>query len=467
MSQKPPKKGVAVAHLTNPDKDGWLTKQGGSWKNWKRRWFVLKGDCLYYFKTVKDLEETGYIELTPQTTVKDEPKMEKKRKNCFSVFPHPHPRQYFMHPETPAETQAWINCITNAVERLKNPQGGGSTMLPQTISTPQPTSPIVKGSDGMLQVKSSSSPGLPRQKLQAAKDSISFLQNSDSKVLEFWQIWSESIPPKDDMQSGMAIDYSVSTSASMQKITWRTAGPQNIFIQRMVDFFWNVGAPESEIDRLNDVGALINPIKIGSWIDMSEKGGMDGGWFFPVDIPLKLALEAADPGEPPTKLKQWADRYSVDKCFSIGRDMGAAPPRQTEFRIKVPGRTVDEQLRIASDAYDIFQFPHIPSEAMTILRNSNPSYLCLSIITSSEGFVRLGLLTPKPSTDTVVKLCTLAAGPGAHSSLASLEGQIVAEGPAFVEYQYLKEGFGYGVYKEGFDIVFHYDLGEETYDEGF
>jgi hypothetical protein len=64
----------------------------------------------------------------------------------------------------------------------------------------------------------------------------------------------------------------------MQKLTWRTAGPQNVFIQKMVDFFWNVGAPESEIDRLNDVGALINPIRIGSWIDMSGKGGMDGGW---------------------------------------------------------------------------------------------------------------------------------------------------------------------------------------------
>lgn len=30
---------------------------------------------------------------------------------------------------------------------------------------------------------------------------------------------------------------------------------------------------------------------------LSAKGGMDGGWFFPVEIALKLAIEAADPGE--------------------------------------------------------------------------------------------------------------------------------------------------------------------------
>jgi hypothetical protein len=32
------------------------------------------------------------------------------------------------------------------------------------------------------------------------------------------------------------------------------------------------------LTQLNDVGALINPMRIGSWIDMSAKDGMDGGW---------------------------------------------------------------------------------------------------------------------------------------------------------------------------------------------
>jgi len=59
-------------------------------------------------------------------------------------------------------------------------------------------------------------------------------------------------------------------------------------------FFWNVGAPEGEIDRLNDVGATLNPERIGSWIDMSAKGGMDGGWFFPVKIPFENASQATD-----------------------------------------------------------------------------------------------------------------------------------------------------------------------------
>jgi hypothetical protein len=216
---------------------------------------------------------------------------------------------------------------------------------------------------------------------------------------------------------------------------------------------------ESEIDRLNDVGALINPYKIGSWIDMSAKSGMDGGWYFPVEIPLKQAVEAADPGDAVRRLMEWADKHMADKVFSIGRDMGAAPPRQTEFRFRLPGYDLNTQLRIAMDAYDSFGFPRLPEEALRILQESAKDGLCLSVITSSEGFVRLGLLLPRPSADTVLKLCTIAKAE--YEAITQFETQIGSDGPQYAEFQYLVEGFGYGVYQEGFDIVFHYFLGEE------
>lgn len=283
-----------------------------------------------------------------------------------------------------------------------------------------------------------------------------------SKVLEFWQIWTESVPLFSDLQPGNTIEFHVAASADMQKLTWRTAGPQNIFIQKMVDFFWNVGAPESEIDRLNDVGALINPVKIGSWIDMSAKGGMDGGWFFPVEIPLERAIEASDTGDPTRKVSEWAKSNGVTLAFSVGRDMGAAPPRQTEIRMKLPGSDFNDQLRLAMDAFFVFGFPAIPDDALALIRRSTSETngpLCLAVITSSEGFVRLGLLIPKPTHDTVVGLCQV--GGGSSDEILRFQSGLQSQGPLFAEYQYLMKGFGYGVYKEGFDIVFHYLVGED------
>jgi len=230
----------------------------------------------------------------------------------------------------------------------------------------------------------------------------------------------------------------------------------------MVAFFWNVGAPESEIDRLNDVGALINPVRIGSWIDMSSKGGMDGGWFFPVDMPLKLAIEAADSGDATKKFSAWAESHGINSVYAVGRDMGAAPPRQTEMRIKLPGSTADHQIGLGIDAFTAFEFPAIPEDVLRVVKSSAAMGCNLSVITSSEGFVRLGLMVPKPSTETVLALLEIAGGN--KSEMALFEGSLHSAGPSFVEYQYLQKGFGYGVYKEGFDIVFHYDVGEETSD---
>jgi hypothetical protein len=187
---------------------------------------------------------------------------------------------------------------------------------------------------------------------------------------------------------------------------------------------------------------------------------MDGGWFFPVEMPLKLAVEAADTGESVKKFQSWAESKGIMTVLSVGRDMGAAPPRQTEIRMKLPGIDADEQFRTGLDAFSSFNFPPMPENAVNIIKQSKPEpNMFLSVITSSEGFVRVGLLIPKPKTETVLQLCQLAGGN--DSAMAAFEGSLGCDGPSFVELQYLMKGFGYGVYKEVFDVVFHYAVGEE------
>ena len=100
-------------------------------------------------------------------------------------------------------------------------------------------------------------------------------------------------------------------------------------------------------------------IHVYRWIDMSVKDGMDGGWFFPVPMALSLCIDAADPGTPTQQLAEWFDflcfcvdfvffleieiiffclfdvfraaQHGVEQCLAVGRDMGAAPPRQVKL----------------------------------------------------------------------------------------------------------------------------------------
>jgi len=226
-----------------------------------------------------------------------------------------------------------------------------------------------------------------------------------------------------------------------------------------VDFFWNVGAPETEIDRLNDVGTLINPLVIGSWIDMSAKGGMDGGWYFPCEIPLKLALEASDPGDTTMKVVDWAALKDFENVCVIGRDMGAAPPRQTHFEFSLRG-DFDQQLQTAKSAYEAFGFPLPPHDALEVIKSNPKAQLSLSVIASSEGFVKLGLITPCPDASYISKLCALSGCTAHSATLEKFEKALGVNCILLVEYKFLQKGFGYGVYKEGFDVVFHYGVGK-------
>ena len=63
---------------------GYLTKQGGKVKSWKRRWFVLRGLCLYYYKAPEDVRALGMIAL-PSYEVTECTKKESDRENSFKV----------------------------------------------------------------------------------------------------------------------------------------------------------------------------------------------------------------------------------------------------------------------------------------------------------------------------------------------------------------------------------------------
>ncbi|XP_003737455.1 cytohesin-2 [Galendromus occidentalis] len=68
----------------NPDREGWLWKQGGRVKSWKRRWFILSDKCLYYFEYTTDREPRGIIPLE-NVSVRDATDRS-NRQHCFELF---------------------------------------------------------------------------------------------------------------------------------------------------------------------------------------------------------------------------------------------------------------------------------------------------------------------------------------------------------------------------------------------
>jgi hypothetical protein len=428
--------------------EGWATKQGGSHKSWKKRYFLLVpavnntngGAELYYFKSESAKSAIGVIKLSASTIVKELPL---KGKSCIAIENgFVGNRTYVMHCQSPSEQDKFLKALNDKIQDLKKKPDP----KPNSNPTPSPT-------PGPTPIQTQPNPDGIKFALDSAKNAISFLGGGDGedRILEFWQIWNDSIPV-----NGTDVSVTLVMTADMSQLSWRVYGPQNILIQEMVDFFWNVGAPEQEIDRLNDVGGLINPLTIGSWIDMSTKGGMDGGWVFPVNVPMTDALKACDEGVPLTKLAEWTKSHGIVECITVGRDMGASPPRQTEIRFSVKGNAFEDKLNTAMNAYAEFGFPSLSEQYLEALRQWHPTSIDLSVITSSEGFVRIGMILPDPDKNIVQQLCQLNSS--SYQSLSQFQQKMKIDKPAFVEFQYLNESYGYGVYNEGLNLVFHYAL---------
>lgn len=94
------------------DKQGFLIKEGGNIKTWKKRWCVLKANHLYYCKKVNGTE-LGIIQLADVTLVRVSTR---KKKHCFEIWTPE--RTYYMIAPDDAQRDSWIETITAAKKAL-------------------------------------------------------------------------------------------------------------------------------------------------------------------------------------------------------------------------------------------------------------------------------------------------------------------------------------------------------------
>eukprot|EP01114_Cavostelium_apophysatum_P022806 TRINITY_DN8379_c0_g1_i1.p1 TRINITY_DN8379_c0_g1~~TRINITY_DN8379_c0_g1_i1.p1 ORF type:complete len:588 (-),score=142.77 TRINITY_DN8379_c0_g1_i1:130-1893(-) len=93
-------------------KQGWLTKQGGRVKNWKRRWFVIRDNRMYYYKSAKEQEPQGFIPIE-QCCVRF---VSNGKKNCVEIydprgpFTKSHP-SFFVYADSEEELISWVQAI--------------------------------------------------------------------------------------------------------------------------------------------------------------------------------------------------------------------------------------------------------------------------------------------------------------------------------------------------------------------
>uniref|UniRef100_A0A1B0CDC4 Putative pleckstrin similarity domain protein n=1 Tax=Lutzomyia longipalpis TaxID=7200 RepID=A0A1B0CDC4_LUTLO len=105
-------KNLSMFATTPPsDLEGYLNKRGEVNKSWQRRWFVLKGNLLFYFEKKGDKEPIGVIVLEGCTIEL----AEDGENYCFQIVFHgTNNRTYYLCAENQEVMEKWMKALTCA-----------------------------------------------------------------------------------------------------------------------------------------------------------------------------------------------------------------------------------------------------------------------------------------------------------------------------------------------------------------
>jgi len=95
-----------------PLRQGFMLKEGGAFKSWKKRWFILRHNILYYYKDPQDIKSQGVVPL--QDTITEAVDADEKKKDyCFCIKNQTR-RTYYMVCTSNEERDEWIKMIKEA-----------------------------------------------------------------------------------------------------------------------------------------------------------------------------------------------------------------------------------------------------------------------------------------------------------------------------------------------------------------
>ncbi|XP_004607456.2 rho GTPase-activating protein 22 isoform X2 [Sorex araneus] len=113
-------------------KAGWLKKQRSIMKNWQQRWFVLRGDQLFYYKDKDETKPQGFISLQGTQVTELVPGPEDPGKHLFEISPGgageqekvpANPEALLLMASSQRDMEDWVQAIRRVIWA---PLGGGT-----------------------------------------------------------------------------------------------------------------------------------------------------------------------------------------------------------------------------------------------------------------------------------------------------------------------------------------------------
>ncbi|ELP88153.1 hypothetical protein EIN_223660 [Entamoeba invadens IP1] len=424
---------VSVQSLQPSQFSGWGTKQGGKWKTWKRRFFVLKDRKLWYFEAPDSLSAKGWIDLPPGTDVKDE--SDRPKRLAFSINSRGVKgiRTFHLTVDTENDLVAFLDGLNKVLGNVKSKKRE-DTLIDE---------------HSLFKMANSFTTGNATDNILVLRSKVQWLNNG--QIASLLECAVTALP-----EDKTTIDFSVSINSDLSAVGLRFAGEQGPMLQSVVDTFWAVGTPASEIERLNLTGVRIDPKNLGMWLDLSKRGGMDGGWFMITDHTPTIVNLISDGGKINDKVTMLMGINNIKTIDFVGRDLGVTPPRQANYRFKIDGH---DRATIVKDFYEKCNLKGFNLLIQKIINDAPNREVYVSVKTTNIDLVKITTILESPTPEMLQDAVQLVKGfyVDSHNELIQAFGNPIA-----LEISVLRYGYGYDVFNEGLDVSLVYNLQDDN-----
>jgi hypothetical protein len=261
----------------------------------------------------------------------------------------------------------------------------------------------------------------PRQDLLNA---LSLLPGHPRAERDAIESWLNALPaPRLGQWPDMALAASV--TLDQKRLTLRAAGATQRMAASTRAFLQQAGGAQEELARLDMALAQLDPLVLGSWLEIGPQG-VDGGWFLPSPMQVSDAISLLPEGDAVNAVLLWAAEHEIDVCLGVRRSVNAAAP-YADLTLPLPDGQAHEQLAAALLLFDAMGAPTLPEALRRAIMRDLESPLAISAWLLPEGLAQLSVLIHDPSEELLT-----AAGIACGVSAEGIRPFVNACGPGQV-----------------------------------
>ena len=260
--------------------------------------------------------------------------------------------------------------------------------------------------------------------------------------------WLEHLPMPPDMPDAQAVTYLAMFGSDVRRLWWGAWGDPRGFVPKMADYFKLCNIAKSDAALLDQVGELLEPKLVGSWIGVWG-GKVTTGWHFWDPHPWDKIEAMFGTHEAKFQLKKWAEDHKVERIERFTQSIGESA--FSEVELAMPGATIDDQVTALDAAFHAFTGAPLEPALVTGLRSVSVPQFALSVRIRGGKISRLGALIPGIAIDDIARMCD-DAKVTVDPRLGKLVGAL-GEGIARVEYGRAGDRAGVDVYLEPTDAA--------------